>query len=103
MEMQYMHILIKTLTCKLLFIILPSIYISAIFNKLLIYSYSLLGTTMVLAVKYYEEICLVNDKGERFYFDSQFQTAVNIPKPYLIDFQLIFLQTVDFELYISEE
>jgi hypothetical protein len=60
-----------------------------------------MSTTIVLAVKYYEEICLFNNQGERFFFDHDFQKAVKIPKAYLIDLQLTFLKSIDHHLFIQ--
>jgi hypothetical protein len=62
-----------------------------------------MSTAIVLAAKYYEEICFFNDRGERFFYDRDYQLAVNIPRAYLRDLQLIFLDTVNYELFISEE
>ena len=56
-----------------------------------------------MAVKYYEEVCFINDNGERFFFDYEFQRAVSIPKNFLVDYQFEFLKVVDHELYISEQ
>jgi hypothetical protein len=44
------------------------------------YSYSLLGTCIVLAVKYNEEVCFFNDGGKRFFYDREFAPVIGIPK-----------------------
>lgn len=62
-----------------------------------------MGTCIVLGVKYYEEIAIFNQFGERFFYDSEFQNAVGIPKEKLVDLQLHLLSTIDHTLYVSEE
>lgn len=62
-----------------------------------------MGTCLVIAVKFNEEVCFINDKKRRFYYDSDFAPAVQIPVPTLVDFQLHFLKTVDHELFVTEE
>ncbi|MFS8160089.1 MAG: hypothetical protein ACMG6E_07750 [Candidatus Roizmanbacteria bacterium] len=56
-----------------------------------------------MAVKYYEEICIFNQQGERFFYDRDFQKAVQIPTAFLRDLQLEILKGMDFELFISED
>ena len=63
----------------------------------------MVATTIVLAVKYYEEICIFSSRGERFFFDYEFAKAVKIPREYLVDFQFFFLNAVDHHLFISGE
>jgi hypothetical protein len=84
---------IITLICKLN---IPHIYY--IINSY----YSLLGTCIVLAVKYNEETCHFNERGDRFFFDSEFALAVSIPKSILNRYQLHFLEVIDHHLFVSE-
>jgi hypothetical protein len=57
----------------------------------------------VLAVKFNEEVCHVNDRGEAFFFDRDFAGAVSIPPSILVDYQLHFLKVVNHDLFVSEE
>lgn len=86
--------LIKILTCKS-----NHTHIYYIINSF----NSLLGTCIVLAVKYNEETCHFNERGQRFFYDEEFSMAVCIPKKFLIDYQLYFLKVVDHNLFVSEE
>jgi len=56
----------------------------------------------VLAVKYNEEVCHFNERGHRFFKDSEFSLAVSIPHSILTEYQLHFLETIDHHLFISE-
>jgi hypothetical protein len=58
---------------------------------------------MTIAVKYNEEVCFVNEKGRRFFFDADFAPAVQIPVKTLVDYQLHFLKMIDHNLFVSEE
>lgn len=59
-------------------------------NSYLLYSYiySLVGTCLVLAVKYHEEHPHFNNQGYRFYLDNEFMCAVGIPPKDLRRFQI---------------
>lgn len=63
----------------------------------------MLGTCIVIAVKFNEEVCHFNSKGQRFFRDSEFSFAVNLPTKVLIEFQLHLLQIIDHNLFISED
>lgn len=63
----------------------------------------MLGTCIVVAVKYNEEVCHFNSRGLRFYKDSEFSVAVSIPTKKLMQYQLHLLKTIDHNLFISED
>lgn len=64
--------------------------------------FSLFATCLVLATKYYEEVAFVNQSGYGFFKDAHFEVVTSIPKNVLAAFQLHVLETIDFELFVSE-
>jgi hypothetical protein len=58
--------------------------------------YSLVGTCITIATKFFEELGFVNKDNYKFQMDRHFSYAVGIPFETLVQYQFHILKTIDY-------